>query len=91
MENNENFVTEQVTENVEQTTEQTPKMYTQDDVDAIVGKAKARVKAKMEKENQRKYGELEAVLRAGTGKETVDEMINFDRFINPVKIINDRL
>ena len=74
MEHNENFVAEQVTENVEQTTEQTPKTYTQEDVDAIVGKAKARVKAKMEKENQRKYGELEAVLRAGTGKESVDEI-----------------
>ena len=45
MENNENFVAEQVTENVEQTTEQTPKMFTQDEVNDIVGKAKARTKA----------------------------------------------
>ena len=74
MENNENFVAEQVTENVEQTTEQTPKMFTQDEVNEIVGKAKARTKAKIEKDYQRKYGGLEEVLRAGTGKENVEEM-----------------
>ena len=74
MENNENFVTEQVTENVEQTTEQTPKMFTQEEVNDIVGKAKARTKAKIEKDYQRKYGGLEDVLRAGTGKETVEEI-----------------
>lgn len=63
------------TENVEQTTEQTPvKTYTQEEVDAIVGKAKARAKAKIEKDYQRKYGGLEEVLRAGTGKESVEEM-----------------
>ena len=74
IENNENLVTEQVTENVEQTTEQTPKMFTQDEVNDIVGKAKARTKAKIEKDYQRKYGGLEEVLRAGTGKESVEEM-----------------
>lgn len=76
MDNNENFVTEEVTENVEQTTEETPaaKTYTQEEVDAIVGKAKARAKAKVEKDYQRKYGGLEDVLRAGTGKESVEEM-----------------
>ena len=75
MENNENFVTEQVTENVEQTTEETPvKTYTQEEVDAIVGKRVARAKAKIEKENQRKYGDLEDVLKAGTGKDSVEEM-----------------
>lgn len=73
MENNENFVAEQVTENVEVTTEQTPKMFTQDEVNDIVGKAKARTKAKIEKDYQRKYGDLEDVLRAGTGKDTVEE------------------
>ena len=72
MENNENFVEQ--TENVEQTTEQTPKMYSQEEVDAIVGKAKARAKAKIEKDYQRKYGGLEEVLKAGTGKESVEEM-----------------
>ena len=73
MENIENFVEQ--TENVEQTTEETPvKTYTHDEVDAIVGKAKARAKAKVEKDYQRKYGGLEDVLRAGTGKESVEEM-----------------
>lgn len=81
IENNENLVTEQVAENVEQTTEQTPKMFTQDEVNEIVGKAKARTRAKIEKENQRKYGRLEEVLRAGTGKETVEEMSDtFEQF-----------
>lgn len=81
MENNENFVAEQVTENVEQTTEQTPKMFTQDEVNDIVGKAKARTKAKIEKDYQRKYGGLEEVLRAGTGKESVEELTDtFQKF-----------
>jgi hypothetical protein len=74
MENNENFVAEQVTENVEQTTEQPPKTYTQEEVDAIVGKRIARTKAKIQKDYDRKYGDLETVLRAGTGKESVEEM-----------------
>ena len=74
MENNETFVTEQVTENVEQTTEQTPKTYTQEEVDAIVGKRLARKEARIRKEYDRKYGGLEEVLKAGTGKESVEEM-----------------
>lgn len=74
MENNENFVTEQVTENVEQTTEQTPKMFTQEEVNEIVGKSKARTRAKVEKEFRSKYGDLEEVLKAGTGKESVEEV-----------------
>jgi hypothetical protein len=39
-----------------------------------VGKAKARARAKIEKDYQRKYGSLEEVLKAGTGKESVEEM-----------------
>ena len=74
MENNENFVAEQVTENVEQTTEQTPKMFTQDEVNEIVGKSKARERAKVTRQFERKYGQLEEVLKAGTGKEDVDEI-----------------
>lgn len=76
MENNENFVAEQVAENVEQTTEQTstPKTYTQEEVDAIVGKRLARKEARIRKEYDQKYGQLENVLKAGTGKETVEEM-----------------
>ena len=77
MENNENFVAEQVTENVEQTTEQTQqevKTYTQEEVDAIVGKRLARKEARIRKEYDREYGELMEVLKAGTGKESVGEM-----------------
>lgn len=70
---NENLVTE-VTENVEQTTEETPKTYTQDEVNAIVGKRVARNEAKIRKEYDRKYGALEEVLKAGTGKQSVEEM-----------------
>jgi hypothetical protein len=71
----ENEILVEQTENVEQTTEETPaKTYTQEEVDAIVGKAKARTKAKIEKDYQRKYGGLEDVLRAGTGKESVEEI-----------------
>ena len=72
----ENEILVEQTENVEQTTEETPvpKTYTQEEVDAIVGKAKARTKAKIEKDYQRKYGGLEEVLKAGTGKESVEEM-----------------
>ena len=81
MENMENLVTEQVAENVEQTTEQTPKTYTQEEVDAIVGKRLARQEAKIRKENDRKYGGLMDVLKAGTGKESVEEVTDtFTKF-----------
>lgn len=77
MENTETFVTE-VTENVEQTTEETvvepAKMFTQDDLNAAVGKAKARERAKLTKQYERKYGRLEEVLKAGTGKKSVEEV-----------------
>lgn len=67
---------EQVPENTAQAVEEpvAPKTYTQEEVDAIVGKAKARAKAKVEKDYQRKYGNLEDVLKAGTGKEDVVEI-----------------
>lgn len=82
MENlNENLVQE--TENVEtQTTEQievqeqAQKTYTQDELDAIVGKRIARNTAKIRKEYEKKYGELEEVLKAGTGKEDLVDMTN---------------
>lgn len=74
MENTENLVTEQVTENVEQTTEQTPKTYTQEEVDAMMGKRLSRQEAKIRKEYDRRYGQLEDVLRAGTGKDNVEDM-----------------
>lgn len=71
----ENEILVEQTENVETTTEQIPvKTYTQEEVDAIVGKAKARAKAKIEKDYQRKYGGLEEVLKAGTGKQSIEEV-----------------
>lgn len=82
MDNNEILATG-VAENVEQTTEETggqveqitsPKTYTQEEVDEIVGKRIARNTAKIRKEYDKKYGELESVLKAGTGKEDVAEM-----------------
>ena len=73
MENNENFVA-QTTENVEQTTEQTPKTFTQDEVNEIVAKSKARERAKVTKQFERKYGDLENVLKAGTGEEDVGKI-----------------
>lgn len=75
MENNENFVQE--TENVVQTTEESveqPKVFTQEEVNAMMGKAKARERAKIEKQYKREYGELVDVLKAGTGKEDVGEI-----------------
>ena len=74
MENNENLVTEEVTENVEQTTEESPKTYTQEEVDAIVGKRLARQEARIRKDYDRKYGDLTETLMAGTGKQTVEEL-----------------
>lgn len=76
---NENFVNE--TENVVETTEEAPKTFTQADVDRMVkekldevlpGKI-ARREAKIRKEYDRKYSGLTEVLKAGTGKESVEE------------------
>ena len=82
MENNENFVTEEVTENVETTTEEiveqveepVEKTYTQAELDEIVGKRLARNSAKIRKQYDKEYGGLMDVLRAGTGKESVEEV-----------------
>jgi hypothetical protein len=79
MENNENFVTEEeVAENVEQTTEETPKLYTEAEfnakLDEVLGKKIARREAKIRKEYDRKYGDLTETLKAGTGKQTVEEL-----------------
>lgn len=70
---NKDLVVE-TTENVEVTTEETPKMYTQEEVNDIVGKRIARTESKMRKEYDRKYGDLMDVLKAGTGKESVEEV-----------------
>ena len=87
MENNENLVldgtenveataTEEIVEQVEttETVEETAKTYTEEEVNQIVGKRLARERAKIQRENNRKYGQLENVLRAGTGKESVEEI-----------------
>ena len=78
MENNENLVTEQVAENVEHTTEETPKTYTEAEfnakLDEVLGKKIARKEAKIRKEYDRKYGNLVDTLKAGTGKESVEEI-----------------
>ena len=77
MNENENLVAE-ATENVEQTTEQTPqKMFTQYEVNDIVGKVKARERAKITKQYERQNSELNELvdtLKAGTGKQTVPEL-----------------
>ena len=76
MNENENLVAE-ATENVEQTTEQTPKKYTQDEVNDIVGKRLARQEARIRKDYERKQrdnDELIETLKAGTGKQTVKEL-----------------
>ena len=82
----EEVVETEVTENVETTTEETPKTYSQEEFDAALnerlnkkldeilpGKI-ARREAKIRKEYESKYGDLENVLRAGTGKENVEDM-----------------
>lgn len=81
MDNNEILATE-VAENVEPTTEEvveevvtpTEKTYTQTELDEIVGKRLARNTAKIRKEYEKKYGDLQNVLSAGTGKEDVSEI-----------------
>lgn len=77
---------EEVAENVEVTTEETPKTYTQEEfeaalnarlnekLDEVLPKKMARRESKIRKEYDKKYGELENVLRAGTGKESVEEI-----------------
>ena len=73
--NSEN--TEETVEQTEQATEP-EKVYTEEEfnrkLDEVLGKKIARKEAKIRKEYDRKYGELENVLKAGTGKENVEEM-----------------
>lgn len=79
MEDNKNLVSND-TENVEIPTEETQvevpaeKTYTQSQLDEIVGKRLARNTTKIRREYEKKYGDLENVLRVGTGKESVEEM-----------------
>lgn len=78
MSEQENLVVEQTAENVEVTTEETPKTYTEAEfnakLDEVLGKKLARREAKIRKEYDRKYGNLVETLKAGTGKDSVEEM-----------------
>lgn len=78
---NKDILATEVAENVEPTTEEVVeqievpvKTYSEEEVNEIVGKRLARNTAKIRKEYEKKYGQLENVLRAGTGKENVEEM-----------------
>ena len=77
LENAENVEqpTEQSTEQVEQPAAKT---YTEEEfnqkLDEVLGKKIARREAKIRKEYEKKYGTLENILRAGPGKENVDEI-----------------
>lgn len=85
MNENENIVVEETVEAAEapaevvETTEQ-PKLYTEDElnarVDELLGKKIARREARIKKEYEKKYGDLEEVLKAGTGKQDVGELTN---------------
>lgn len=86
MEDNKNLVSND-TENVEIPTEETQvempaeKTYTQSEVNEMMGKRLARNTAKIRKEFEKKYGDLENVLRAGTGQESVEEITDtFTKF-----------
>jgi hypothetical protein len=86
MDETKNLAMESIAENVEPTTDESQveqiaqpvKTYTEEEfnakLDEVLGKKIARREAKIRKEYDRKYGELESVLRAGTGKEDVTEM-----------------
>lgn len=91
MEENKDLVTEEVAENAGQTAEEDlqkeeppqaePKTYTQEEVDEIVGKAKARAKAKVTREYESKYGRLGEVLKAGTGGKDIPEITDaFEKY-----------
>ena len=70
--------TEEMGEQAEQIDAPEPKTYTEEEfnqkLDEVLGKKIARREAKIRKEYERKYGELESVLKAGTGKDDVAEV-----------------
>lgn len=91
MENNENQMknegrdvtgqaeaAEPVAEKVEQTTEESPRLYTEEELNARVNEAASkranRREAKIRKEYEQRYGGLEAVLKAGTGEEDLGKI-----------------
>lgn len=78
MENNENFMPEEVAENVVQHTEEVAevpaKVFTQEELNAAVGKAKARERAKVSRQYERQYGQLVDVLKTGTGEDDLEKI-----------------
>ena len=66
----------ETTEEQPQTTEQVEKTYSKDELSERIDKAVRRREAKIRREYEEKYGELENVLKAGTGKENLDEITN---------------
>lgn len=92
---NENVITDEVIEEVEESTkteevetkedEPSEKVYTekehQEKVKRTLDKKIPRLEAKIRKEYKEKYGQLESVLKAGTGIESVEEIAgNFRKF-----------
>lgn len=84
MEEKENLVVEEeTTENTEETVEQTEEMvvpelkYSEDDfnnkLDEVLPKKLARREAKIRKEYEKKYGQLENVLKAGLGVDSIED------------------
>lgn len=83
MEEKENLVTEEVAENTEETVEQTEEMvvpelkYSEEDfnnkLDEVLPKKLARREAKIRKEYEKKYGQLENVLKAGLNVNNIEE------------------
>ena len=73
--------TEETEVQVEQIADESAKVYTEEDFlkfkeehNRKLDKKVSRAEAKIRKEYERKYGDLENVLRAGSGKETVEEL-----------------
>ena len=83
------------TEN-EVTTEEAPKLYTEADLqkikDDIKKNAKKNAERKIRRDFERKYGELENVLRAGTGIEDIEDITSTftDFYTNKGKVIPTR-
>lgn len=70
----EEQVSEQVEDSAQKAEEKPTKTYTQEELNRIVASRNARTEAKLRREYDRKYGELENVLKAGTGKDSVEEI-----------------
>lgn len=77
MENNENFMpngAENVVQPTEEVAQEPAKVFTQEEMNAAVGKAKARERAKVTKQYERQYGDLIDVLKTGTGEDDLGKI-----------------